>query len=96
MCGEGFFLLRMKDLFDLTPLWYKLILLFCVILTVASFLVPPVGVIDPSVIGAIGELGGFSLLGMLPSLLGKAKTVKVEKGNTSIEIETKHKEIKDN
>lgn len=78
----------MKDIIEDTPLWWKLLLLFNVILVVASFFVPPVGVIDPSVLTAIGELCGFSLLGMIPHYLKVGKSVKVSKGDTTIEVQS--------
>lgn len=76
----------MKDIIDATPRWWKLLLLFNVVLVVVSFLLPPLGVIDGSVLTAVGEISGFSLLGMIPYYLKSGKNVTVAKGNTSINI----------
>lgn len=81
----------MKDIIECTPIWYQCAIIFCALLILVSFLLPPLGVIDNSVLIAVGELGGFSLLGMLPSFIKHAKSVKIEKGDTSVEIETKDK-----
>ena len=57
-----------------------------ILLTVAGFLVPPTGVIDGSVLTAVGELLGFSAIGIIPSLLNTDKSVKITKGDTCIEL----------
>lgn len=83
---RGLFFIAMKDIIDATPLWWRYLLLFNVILVVVSFLLPPLGVIDGSVLTAVGELSGFALLGMIPHYLKSGKNVTVAKGNTSINI----------
>lgn len=79
----------MRDIIDCTPTWYKWCIIFNAVLVLVSFFMPPAGVVDPSVLTAIGELGGMTFLGMLPGIVKHAKSVKVEKGDTSIEIESK-------
>jgi len=59
----------MKDFIDFIPLWYKLMLVFSVVLIVVSFIMPPSGVIDPSVLTAVGELIGFTAVGFIPSIV---------------------------
>jgi len=54
---------------------------------VGGFFVPPLGVIDGSVITAVGELLGFGTIGMIPSIIKSAKTTKVTtSGGTTIEV----------
>ena len=55
-------------------------------LIVAGFLVPPTGVIDPSVLTAVGELFAFATLAQVPAMLESGHRVKVQKGNTTIEL----------
>lgn len=55
-------------------------------LFVAGFVVPPTGVIDPSVLTAGGILSLSLLFGQLPVLLDSPKRVKINHGNTSMEI----------
>lgn len=81
----------MKDIIKCTPIWYQCAIIFCALLILVSFLLPPLGIIDNSVLIAVGELGGMSLLGFLPGMIKHAKSVKIEKGDTSVEIETKDK-----
>lgn len=76
----------MKDIISSTPIWYQCMLIFNALLILVSFFLPPVGVIDSSVLTAVGELGGFALLGMLPGIIKSAKNIKVQKGNTSFEV----------
>lgn len=55
-------------------------------LFVAGFIVPPTGIIDPSVLTAGGILTLSILFGQLPVLLDSPKKAKISHGNTSIEI----------
>lgn len=57
-----------------------------IILLVAGFILPPMGVIDSSVIQAAGILMGFSTIGQLPAIIESAKSVKIDMPNSSIEI----------
>ena len=45
-------------------------------LLVASFIVPPVGVIDPSVLQAIGEILVFPVIWMIPKAIEAGKKIK--------------------
>lgn len=66
-----------------------------VLLIVGGFFVPPMGVIDGSVLQAVGLLLGFGTIGMIPEIIKSAKNAKVTTaGGTQIEIEghSKHKE----
>lgn len=61
-----------------------------VILMVVGFLLPPTGVIDNSVLIAVGELGFFSTLTRIPDLIGTLKngaSVDVSFGNKKIHVE---------
>lgn len=56
-----------------------------VALLVASFFVPPMGVIDGSVLAAVGEMFGFSALLTGLFAMEKGVDMKVTHGNTIIE-----------
>lgn len=58
-------------------------------LFVAGFLVPPMGVIDGSVLKAGGILFGFGALAQGPYLIQSLSRAKFTKGDVSIEIEKK-------
>lgn len=55
------------------------------LLIVGGFLVPPMGVIDGSVLTAVGLLFGFATLAQVPEAV---KSMKFRKGDFSAEIET--------
>ena len=55
-------------------------------LIVAGFIVPPTGVIDPSVLTAVGELFAFAALSQLPFVIRSGKGITLNHGNTSISV----------
>lgn len=65
-------------------------LLFCVVcsigLFIASFCVPPLGEISPSVLKAGGEIFAFAALIMLREAIMEGLGVKMTHGNTTVEI----------
>ncbi|MCQ2274770.1 MAG: hypothetical protein MJZ86_08265 [Bacteroidales bacterium] len=60
-------------------------LVVSIILLVGGFCAPPMGVIDGSVLSAVGELFAFASLAQLPAILGKKGNVKITHGKTSID-----------
>lgn len=66
------------------PFWVCLIV--SVGLLVGGFFVPPMGVIDGSLLTAVGLLLVFALLAQLPTILESAGYAKITAGNTTIEI----------
>ena len=58
-------------------------------LIVGGFLVPPVGIIDGSVLTAVGLLLMFAVLAQVPTLLESArngKSIKLSKGDFSVDV----------
>lgn len=55
-------------------------------LVVAGFLVPPMGIIDGSVLTAVGELFGFGALAQLPHVVAMGKEFRIKHGQTSISV----------
>lgn len=66
---------------------FAICLITAVVLIVAGFLMPPRGVVDGSVLSAVGELFAFAALGQLPEVIRTAKSAKITAGNKTIEIE---------
>lgn len=58
-------------------------------LFVGGFFVPPTGVIDGSVITAVGILFGFATLAQIPVIIAEAGSAKIQHGNTTIEVNKK-------
>lgn len=73
--------------------WHKYLLIgfsvVAVILLIVSFLLPPTGSIDSSVIQGVGELFAFAALTQIVPAIEAGKTVKIQRGETSLEIEAK-------
>lgn len=55
-------------------------------LIVASFILPPLGIIDNSVLVGIGEIDGFIALGAVIKAIDKGVDAQVQHNNTSITI----------
>ena len=59
------------------------------LLIIGGFLLPPMGIIDGSVLTAVGELLMFGVLAQIPSILDavrNGKSFKFQKGDSSVEI----------
>ena len=59
------------------------------LLIIGGFLLPPMGIIDSSVLTAVGELLMFGVLAQVPTLIDAAKngkSVKISKGDFSAEV----------
>lgn len=56
-------------------------------LLTASFILPPTGVIDSSVLAGVGELFGFSALYEFVSLARQGKTASIIHKDTTLKIE---------
>lgn len=69
-----------------TAFWICLIA--SVALFIGGFLVPPMGVIDGSVLKACGMLLGFGALAQAPNLIESLERAKFTKGDMTIEVTT--------
>lgn len=67
--------------------WFIVFSLVSIFFLVAGFLVPPMGVIDASVLTAVGELFAFATLGTVIRVIDKAAQVKLEHKDTKITVE---------
>ena len=59
-------------------------------LVIASFFIPPFGVIDQSVLTAVGEIGIFTTLCRIPDIIREVyngKSVELHAGNMSVKVE---------
>ena len=58
-----------------------------VILILLSFIIPPMGVIDGSVLAAVGEFFAFAALGAFLQAVNSGKRASVRHGETELSIE---------
>lgn len=64
-------------------------LVISIALIVGGFLLPPTGIIDGSVLSAVGELLMFGVIAQIPRILDavrNGKSLKFQKGDSSVEI----------
>lgn len=66
------------------PFWICLIV--SIGLLVGGFFAPPMGIIDGSVLTAVGLLFAFGTLAQIPIIIEVAGYAKISSGNTTIEI----------
>lgn len=66
--------------------WFVFFSLVAVGLIVASFIVPPTGIIEPSVIAATGEIFAFAALGTVIKAIDKGVDARVQHRDTSVTI----------
>lgn len=65
-----------------------------ILLIVGGFFCPPIGIIDGSVLTAVGLLLMFALLAQIPRIIEEArngKSIKVQKGDFSAEVSSSEK-----
>lgn len=73
-------------------IWFKVLSLTSILLIVASFVLPPTGIIDNSVLAASGELMGWGALYSVILAIERGKAVSVKHGQTEIEVRKKQDE----
>lgn len=71
---------------------FYLNLVVSIALIVGGFFVPPLGVIDGSILTAVGLLLMFSVIEKIPEAIKVGKSVKISKGDFTAEVGTETKE----
>ena len=88
-----------KDLLIGMPWYLYLILILCFGLLVASFIVPPLGAINPTVMQGIAEILGFTWLlyttANIPTFIERGAKIKASYGDATIEIGKHNKKEND-
>lgn len=64
--------------------WIGFAVSLCLLIT--SFIIPPLGVIHPSVLQGVAEVGFFSLLGIVADAIMRGSDIKVSKGDIKVEV----------
>lgn len=77
--------------------WFWILSGFAISLITAGFLVPPMGIIDGSVLTAVGEVFAFAALGTVMAAIEKGLPAKVKHNNTSFTVghEDRHEHRED-
>lgn len=70
--------------------WHAIVFCACTALSfallIASFIVPPTGVIHSSVLAAVGELFAFAALGEVSAAIARGGKARITHGNTSVTV----------
>ena len=75
--------------FATSNIWFKILTIAAIALIVASWFVPPMAVIDGSVLAAVGELAGFGALWVVVKALDKGTPATMTHGSTTISVNKK-------
>ena len=59
-----------------------------ILLIIAGFIVPPTGIIDGSVLTAVGLLLMFTVVEKIPEAIKAGRNLKISKGDFSAEVST--------
>lgn len=65
---------------------FTITFILSVALIVGCFFCPPIGVIDGSVLSAVGLLLMFATIDKVPDAIKAGKSIKLQRGDTSIEV----------
>lgn len=76
-------------------LWLKILTLTSIFLIIFSFFVPPTGVIDGSVLRAVGELTGIGALWQFTKAINKNIDAKVKIKEIELELDGAHNGFSD-
>lgn len=79
----------------LKNLWFYILTTISIGFLIASFIVPPLGAINPTVLEAVGEIFAFASLGTVIKAIDKGVDAKVKKGDTELSIGDFNKEDKE-
>ena len=70
----------------LTNIWLRILSISSILLIIASFFVPPLGVIDGSILAAVGELEGLGVLWIVMRAVEKGTGASFKKGDVEVDI----------
>ena len=70
----------------LTNIWMRILSISSILLIIASFFVPPLGVIDGSILAAVGELEALGVLWIVLRAVEKGTAASFKKGDVEVDI----------
>ena len=70
----------------------RILTISSLLLIIASFFVPPLGVLDGSVLAAVGELEGLGVLWIVMRAVEKGTGASFKKGDVEVDIKEKEEE----
>lgn len=85
----------MKEILKITwesNIWMRILTISSLLLIIASFFVPPLGILDGSVLAAVGELEGLGVLWIVMRAVEKGTGASFKKGDVEVDIKEKEDE----
>lgn len=70
-------------------IWMRILTISSIILIIASFFIPPLGIIDGSILAAVGELEAFGVLWIVMYAIEKGTAASFKKGDVEVDIKEK-------
>ena len=70
-------------------IWMRILTISSILLIIASFFVPPLGVLDGSVLAAVGELEGRGVLWIVLRAIENGTGASFKKGDVEVDIKEK-------
>lgn len=67
-------------------IWMRILTISSIILIIASFFIPPLGIIDGSILAAVGELEVFGVLWIVFHAIEKGTAASFKKGDVEVDI----------
>ena len=70
----------------LTNIWLRILSISSILLIIASFFVPPLGIIDGSILAAVGELEALGVLWIVLRAIENGTGASFKKGDVEVDI----------
>ena len=70
----------------LTNIWLRILSISSILLIIASFFVPPLGIIDGSVLAAVGEIEALGVLWIVLRAVENGTGASFKKGDVEVDI----------
>ena len=70
-------------------IWMRILSISSLLLIIASFFVPPLGIVDGSILAAVGELEVFGVLWIVMHAIEKGTAASFKKGDVEVDIKEK-------
>ena len=67
-------------------IWLRILTISSILLIISSFFVPPLGILDGSVLAAVGELEGLGVLWIVLRAVEKGTGASFKKGDVEVDI----------
>ena len=75
----------MKETWE-SNIWLRILSISSILLIIASFFVPPLGIIDGSVLAAVGEIEALGVLWIVLRAVEKGTGASFKKGDVEVDI----------